>query len=178
VTQKRLSAAAITTTRPVTTARTAAVWKQNSSTPAMWTGSRAAAGLRPILAAREVTPAVGIAAGRVLRRWYHTKSLIKQVTVRRIERATGRVYHRRSRRRKCLFSHNRGFATVNDGLLFLPNWPATSLAPRRRKPTQQLTIRNRQGSLVHGGPAPGLPAPLLFLSSLVVPRSRKLYDIF
>jgi hypothetical protein len=43
-------------------------------------------GLRPVLAIREVTPAVGIAAGRVLRRWYRAKGLTKQITVQRVER--------------------------------------------------------------------------------------------
>ncbi|MGH3936129.1 MAG: hypothetical protein ACRDS1_14330, partial [Pseudonocardiaceae bacterium] len=41
-------------------------------------------GLRPVLATRQVSPAVGIAAGRVLRRWYRAKGLTKRVTVRRV----------------------------------------------------------------------------------------------
>jgi ribosomal protein L37E len=40
-------------------------------------------GLRPVLAVRQVTSEVGIAAGRVLRRWYRAKGLTKQVTVTR-----------------------------------------------------------------------------------------------
>jgi hypothetical protein len=72
-------------------------------------------GLRPVLAVRQVTPAVGIQAGRVMRRWYRAKRLTKQITVERVERSTGRVYTRRSRVRKRLFVHNRGFACVNDG---------------------------------------------------------------
>jgi hypothetical protein len=72
-------------------------------------------GLRPVLAARQVTPAVGIAAGRVLRRWYRSKGLTKQVTVLRVEQSTGRVRYRRSRKRKRLMGHNRGFLVVNDG---------------------------------------------------------------
>jgi ribosomal protein S17 len=72
-------------------------------------------GLRSVLAVRQVTPAVGIAAGRVLRRWYRSKGLTKQVTVIRAEQSTGCVYYRRSRKRKRLFAHNRGFVTVNDG---------------------------------------------------------------
>lgn len=47
-------------------------------------------GLRPVLAIRQVTPAVGIAAGRVLRRWYRSKDFTKQVTMQRIEQSTGR----------------------------------------------------------------------------------------
>jgi hypothetical protein len=71
-------------------------------------------GLRPILAARQVTPTVGIAAGRVLRRWYRAKGLTTQVTVTRVEQSTGRAHHRRSRKRKRLLAQNRGFIVVND----------------------------------------------------------------
>jgi hypothetical protein len=72
-------------------------------------------GLRPILAIRQVAPAVGIAAGRVLRRWYRAKRLTKQITVQRVERTTGRIQYRRCRKRKQLLAHNRGFVIVNDG---------------------------------------------------------------
>lgn len=75
-------------------------------------------GLRPVLAVRQVTPAIGIHAGRVMRRWYRSKRLTKQITVERVERSTGRIYARHSRVRKRLFVHNRGFATVNDGPAF------------------------------------------------------------
>ncbi|MGH3923318.1 MAG: hypothetical protein ACRDTT_10690 [Pseudonocardiaceae bacterium] len=71
-----------------------------------------------MLATRQVSPAVGIAAGRVLRRWYRAKGLTKRVTVRRVRRATGGVRYRRSRRRKRLFTHGRGFVIVNDGPAF------------------------------------------------------------
>jgi hypothetical protein len=71
-------------------------------------------GLRTVLAVRRVTPAVGIAAGRVLRRWYRT-----QVRVQRVDHAAGRVYYRSCRKRKRLFRHNRGFLTVNDGPAFV-----------------------------------------------------------
>jgi hypothetical protein len=53
-----------------------------------------------------------------MRRWYRAKRLSKQITVERVDRATGRVHTRRSRVRKRLFVHNRGFATVNDGPAF------------------------------------------------------------
>ncbi|MGH3897206.1 MAG: hypothetical protein ACRDTA_02935, partial [Pseudonocardiaceae bacterium] len=33
----------------------------------------------------------------------------------RVERVTGRVRYRRSRKRKRLFAHGRGFVVVNDG---------------------------------------------------------------
>jgi hypothetical protein len=56
--------------------------------------------LRPVLAIRQVSPAVGIAAGRVLRRWYRAKRLTKQITVQRVERATGHVRYRRCRKPK------------------------------------------------------------------------------
>ncbi|MGH3985620.1 MAG: hypothetical protein ACRDST_23800 [Pseudonocardiaceae bacterium] len=72
-------------------------------------------GLRPVLAIRQVTPAVGIAAGRVLRRWYRSKGLTKRVIVTRVEQSTGRVRYRRSRKRKRLMVGNRGFIVVNDG---------------------------------------------------------------
>jgi ribosomal protein S17 len=71
-----------------------------------------------VLAVRQVTPAIGIQAGRVMRRWYRAKRLTKQITVERVDRATGRVYVRRSRIRKRLFAHNRGFAAVNGGPAF------------------------------------------------------------
>jgi hypothetical protein len=72
-------------------------------------------GLRPVLAIRQVSPAVGVAAGRVLRRWYRAKRLTKQITVQRVERATGCIRYRRCRKRKQLLAHNRGFVVVNDG---------------------------------------------------------------
>ena len=70
-----------------------------------------------VLAVRQVTPAIGIAAGRVLRRWYRAKGLTKAVVVERVERSTGRVYTRRSRKRR-RFAHGRGFACVEDGPAF------------------------------------------------------------
>jgi hypothetical protein len=75
-------------------------------------------GLRPVLAVREVTPQVGIQAGRVMRRWYRAKGLIRKITVQRVDQATGRIYTRHSTVRKKLFTHNRGFAVVNDGPAF------------------------------------------------------------
>jgi hypothetical protein len=56
--------------------------------------------------------------GRIARRWYRAKGLTKQITVERVERSTGRVYYRRSRVRKELFAHRRGFLCVNDGAAF------------------------------------------------------------
>ena len=75
-------------------------------------------GLHRELAIRQVTPEVGIAAGRIARRWYRAKGLTKTVTVQRVQQATGRVTHRRSTIRKRLFAHCRGFLCVNDGAEF------------------------------------------------------------
>lgn len=71
-------------------------------------------GLRPVLAAREVTPAAGIRAGRVLRRWYKAKGLTIRVRRQHVDRPTGRVTYRTTTTRKELFRYNRGFVTVND----------------------------------------------------------------
>ena len=57
---------------------------------------------------------VGIAAGRVARRWYRAKGLTKTVTMQRVDQATGRVTYRRSTVRKRLLAHGRGFLCVND----------------------------------------------------------------
>lgn len=72
-------------------------------------------GLRPVVAIRQVTPQVGIAAGRILRRWYRAKRLTKRVTVMRVDQTTGRIRYRTTTKRRRLFSGNRGFAIVNDG---------------------------------------------------------------
>lgn len=71
--------------------------------------------LRPVIAIRQVTPDVEIATGRMLRRWYRSKGLTRQVTVARVEQATGRIRYRRSRKRKRLMVRSRGFIVVNDG---------------------------------------------------------------
>jgi hypothetical protein len=75
-------------------------------------------GLRRELAIRQVTPSVGIAAGHIARRWYRAKGLTRQITVPRVERATGRITHRTTTVRKTLFPHGRGFICVNDGPAF------------------------------------------------------------
>ncbi|MQA14702.1 MAG: hypothetical protein GEV09_11165 [Pseudonocardiaceae bacterium] len=71
-------------------------------------------GLRPVLAARHVTPANGVRAGRVLRRWYKAKGLTKRVRRPRVDQATGRVTYRTTTTRRQLFADNRGFIVVND----------------------------------------------------------------
>jgi hypothetical protein len=75
-------------------------------------------GLHRELAVRQVTPDVGVAAGRIARRWYRAKGLTKTVMVQRVDQATGRVSHRRSTIRKRLFGHGRGSVCVNDGSAF------------------------------------------------------------
>ena len=75
-------------------------------------------GLHRALAVRQVTPDVGIAAGRIARRWYRAKGLTREVTVQRVQQATGRITYRGSRVRKQLFPQGRGFVCVNDGSAF------------------------------------------------------------
>lgn len=75
-------------------------------------------GLHRELAIRQVTPVVGIAAGRIARRWYRAKGLTKTINVQRVNQSTGRVTYRRSTVRKELFKHGRGFVCVNDGAEF------------------------------------------------------------
>ena len=117
-----------TTTRTSTSVRTAAARTpsvtEEGSVGRFW-GYR---GLHRELAIRQVTPEVGIAAGRIARRWYRAKGLTKTVTVQRVEQATGRVPHRRSTVRKRLFSHGRGFLCVNDGPTSRRSSPDTSPA--------------------------------------------------
>jgi len=64
-------------------------------------------GLQPVLAARQVIPAFGIAGGRVLRRWYRAKGLTKTLLVQRVDKTTSRVSLLRSRKRRRLFAHGR-----------------------------------------------------------------------
>ncbi len=94
-------------------------------------------GLHRELAIRQVTPEVGIAAGRIARRWYRAKGLTRTITVQRVEQSTGRVTYRRSTVRKRLFAHGRGFLCVKDGAEFasqlaryLATLPTSSSPPR------------------------------------------------
>ena len=66
--------------------------------------------LRPVLAIHQVLSQSrwGIAAGRVLRRWYRAKRLTNQISVQRVERATGHVRYRYSRKRKQRLRGGRG----------------------------------------------------------------------
>lgn len=75
-------------------------------------------GLHRVLAIRQVVPAVGIAAGRIARRWYRAKGLTRPLTVVRVQRSNGRVRYRRSTVRKSLLTNGRGFVSVNHGADF------------------------------------------------------------
>jgi RNA polymerase subunit RPABC4/transcription elongation factor Spt4 len=75
-------------------------------------------GLRRELAIRQLTPEIGIAAGRLLRRWYRAKRLTKRITVERVEQSTDRIHTRHTTARRRLLAHGRGFVCVNDGAAF------------------------------------------------------------
>jgi hypothetical protein len=75
-------------------------------------------GLQRTLAIRQVTPAVGTAAGRVARRWYRSKGITRRTMIRRVKKSTGRVHIRLSTSRKTLLPHGRGFLCVNDAAIF------------------------------------------------------------
>ena len=53
-------------------------------------------GLHRELAIRQVTSDVGIASGRVARRWYRAKGAMKTVTVQRVEPSTNPGQNRRN----------------------------------------------------------------------------------
>jgi len=74
-------------------------------------------GLSRVLAIRQVTPVVGIAAARTARRWYRAKGLTKKITVQRVDQATGRATYRPTTVRRQLFTRSRGFICVNDGAM-------------------------------------------------------------
>lgn len=67
---------------------------------------------------------------------YARKDLTKQTTVARVEQSTGRVCYRRSRRRKRVLFHNRGFIVVNDGPAFASQLARylTGISSRPRAP--------------------------------------------
>jgi hypothetical protein len=84
----------------------------------------------PVLTVRQVTRIVGIAAGRVLRRWYPLQGLTKQARWPRVDQSTGRAIYPSATMRKRLFRDNRGFVTVTD---YTP--PRTAYQSRRGLPT-------------------------------------------
>ncbi|MGH3882985.1 MAG: hypothetical protein ACRDRY_23175 [Pseudonocardiaceae bacterium] len=87
----------------LTVAARVAAWRRSWSTPAASTAPGNTAAVRPGLATRQVAADCRIAAGQVLRRWYRFISH-QQVTVVRVDQATDRVYYRRFRTRKRLFT--------------------------------------------------------------------------
>jgi hypothetical protein len=74
--------------------------------------------LAPVRGARHVDVEVGIAAGRVLRRWAKAQRVYQRRQVMRIEQSTGRVYYRTSRFRVARLANGRGWVSVNDGPAF------------------------------------------------------------
>ena len=66
-----------------------------------------------------VTPATGVQAGRIARRWARAQGRAQQTWKVRVEQTTGRVRYRRSRSRVKLMSNGgRGWIAVNDGPAF------------------------------------------------------------
>jgi hypothetical protein len=65
-------------------------------------------GILAVIAIRQVSPQVGIQAGRVMRRWHRAKHLTKKITVQRVQQGTGRVYTRHTTVRKQFFTYNGG----------------------------------------------------------------------
>lgn len=106
-------------------------------------------GLQRALAVRQVTPHVAIAAARIARRWYRAKGLTRTIWVDRVERATGRIYRRRTTVRSELFRNGRGFICVNDGAAF-----ASQLAQYlcRLPDADNRTDRERYGGSQGGSP--------------------------
>lgn len=74
--------------------------------------------LKPARSAVRVLPRIGIQIGRTLRRWARAQGTTRQVTVERVEQATGRVRYRTSRVRVRRLAANRGWVSVNDGASF------------------------------------------------------------
>jgi hypothetical protein len=90
-------------------------WRQLGSGPGRFWGYW---GLAPVTAAAHVNPEVGIAAGRVLRRFSRSKQMFQTRSVQRIDRKTGRIYYRKSRFRVARLANGRGWLSVNDGPAF------------------------------------------------------------
>ncbi len=66
-----------------------------------------------------VSPADGVQAGRIARRWARAQGRAQQTWKMRVEQSTGRVRYRRSRSRvKLMTNGGRGWIAVNDGPAF------------------------------------------------------------
>jgi hypothetical protein len=74
--------------------------------------------LRPARTGVPVHPAVGVAVGRLLRRWARAQGTTRQTTRARVNQATGRVRYRNSRVRVRRLLGCRGWVSVNDGAAF------------------------------------------------------------
>lgn len=77
----------------------------------------------------EVSPADGIAAGRILRRWARAQGVTRELSVPRVDQRTGTVRYRTVRRPAVRLPANRGWVSVNDGAAFgatLARWLAAS----------------------------------------------------
>lgn len=88
----------------------------------------------------EVSPADGIAAGRILRRWARAQGVTRELSVPRVDQRTGTVRYRTVRRPAVRLPGNRGWVSVNDGAAFgatLARWLAAtepeSAADRRAR---------------------------------------------
>jgi hypothetical protein len=79
--------------------------------------------LRPARTGVHVLPAVGVAVGRLLRRWARAQGTTRQTTRMRVDQATGRIRYRNSRVRVRRLLSCRGWVSVNNGAAF-----ATQLA--------------------------------------------------
>jgi hypothetical protein len=75
-------------------------------------------GLQPARVGVLVLPQVGIAAGRILRRWASAQCATHEVIRTRVNQSTGRVHVHTRRKRVRRMPNNRGWVSVNDGAAF------------------------------------------------------------
>lgn len=71
--------------------------------------------LQPVVAGREVDPVTAVKAARLLRRWGASKGTTRQVSVTRVDTATGRIRRRNVRRPVRRLKGGTGWIAVNDG---------------------------------------------------------------
>jgi hypothetical protein len=74
--------------------------------------------LRPARTGVPVLPAVGVAVGRLLRRWARAQGTTRRTTRMRVDQTTGRIRYRNSRVRVRRLRSCRGWVSVNDGAAF------------------------------------------------------------
>lgn len=87
-------------------------WQQPGCGPGRFWGVW---GLKPVRSVRLVDVDVGIAAGRVIRRWARAQRVYQRRQVVRVEQSTGRVRYRTSNFRVVRLADGRGWVSVNDG---------------------------------------------------------------